>query len=109
MHNISPTHSDELDNDDLPVGRILTRREVLALLGVTGASLLAACAVPAMTEGPYFVDAKLNRSDIRAEPSDGSTVEGTPLALTFRVSRVTPDGCSPLAGATFDIGLDLSS
>lgn len=64
MHNISPTHSDELDNDDLPVGRILTRREVLALLGVTGASLLAACAVPAVT---------------------------------------------PAAGATFGIGLDLSS
>src|SRR3954464_15797484 len=31
------------DNDDAPVGRILNRREVLALFGVAGASLVAAC------------------------------------------------------------------
>lgn len=31
-------------DDDRPVGRVLTRREILALLGVTGTSLLAACA-----------------------------------------------------------------
>jgi hypothetical protein len=28
---------------------------------------------PQATEGPYFVDEMLNRSDIRADPSDGST------------------------------------
>jgi len=33
-----------MDNDDLPIGRILTRREALALLGVAGAGILAACA-----------------------------------------------------------------
>lgn len=33
------------DNDDMPVGRILSRREVLALVGATGAAtLLGACA-----------------------------------------------------------------
>src|SRR5262245_20270088 len=27
---------------------------------------------PALTEGPYFVDEKLTRSDIRSDPADGS-------------------------------------
>ena len=36
---------DELDDDDRPIGRILTRREVLALIGAGGAAaFLAACA-----------------------------------------------------------------
>jgi hypothetical protein len=33
-----------MDDDDAPVGRILSRRENLALLGGPGAALLAACA-----------------------------------------------------------------
>jgi protocatechuate 3,4-dioxygenase beta subunit len=32
-----------MDQDDRPIGRILNRREVLALLGTTGAAFLAAC------------------------------------------------------------------
>ncbi|MEZ4709207.1 MAG: hypothetical protein R3A44_18510 [Caldilineaceae bacterium] len=38
-------HKDfEIDDDDLPIGRILSRREILALLGAAGtAALLAAC------------------------------------------------------------------
>ena len=35
---------DDLDDDDRPIGRILTRREVLALIGAGGtAAFLAAC------------------------------------------------------------------
>src|SRR5207247_10267231 len=34
---------------------------------------------PAETEGPYFVDEKLNRSDIRSDPSDGSIQDGGPV------------------------------
>lgn len=42
--NSLPPSTEQIDNDDLPVGRILSRREVLALLGVTGATtLLSAC------------------------------------------------------------------
>ncbi len=58
---------------------------------------------PAETEGPYFVDEKLNRSDIRSDPSDGSIKDGTPLELTFNVSQLAKNSCAPLAGAVVDV------
>src|SRR5215204_5006838 len=38
-----------MENDDLPVGRILSRRDALKLLGIGGAALLASCAAPTTT------------------------------------------------------------
>jgi protocatechuate 3,4-dioxygenase beta subunit len=57
---------------------------------------------PALTEGPYFVDERLNRSDIRSDPSDGSVRQGALFALTFRVSQLT-NACAPLAGGSVDV------
>lgn len=63
-----------------------------------------ACVVrPALTEGPYFVDELLNRSDIRSDPSDGSIREGAPLQLNFNVSQITADDCTPFPGAIVDV------
>ncbi len=105
-----------MHNDDHPTGRILTRREALALLG--GAAMLAggvrpgsafaqglpSCVVtPEQTEGPFFTDVKLNRSDIRSDPTDKSVREGVPLTLALRVSAVGAGGCAPLAGAMVDV------
>jgi protocatechuate 3,4-dioxygenase beta subunit len=56
-----------------------------------------------VTEGPYFVDEKLDRSDIRSDPSSGAVKDGAPLALTFLVSRVTGSACAALSGATVDV------
>lgn len=110
-----------MDRDDLPVGRILSRREVLGVLGASGFAMLAggpdqaaawgaprrrvpACvARPEQTEGPYFVDQVLARSDIRSDPASGAVKEGTPLALTLAVSAVRAGSCAPLAGAHVDI------
>ena len=157
-----------MDNDDIEVGRILSRREVLKLVGVAGAALLVGCvpsqtgssavgqatatgglnaeaqtaaaiesnpsvvatqvaevataeaanatleaagttAVPAcvvrpeVMEGPYYVDEDLVRSDIRSDPGTGSVREGTPLALTFAVSQVSNESCTPLPNAEVEI------
>ena len=58
--------------------------------------------IPAKTEGPYFVDEKLNRSDIRTDPSDGTAAAGVPLNLTMVVVGANA-GCAPVQGAVVDI------
>jgi protocatechuate 3,4-dioxygenase beta subunit len=134
----------QIDADDVLVGRILTRREVLVLFGVTGAAAFAAACVPsgsatpvataggtggvasptagsatasasgvagvpscvvrpALTEGPYFVDERLQRADIRSDPTSGTVKEGLPLVLTFAVSKISGGSCVPLEGALVDL------
>ena len=110
-----------MDRDDLPVGRVLSRREALTVLGASGLVLLggdtrplrawatptprvpACVARPEQTEGPYFVDEVLKRSDIRSDPKSGAIKEGTPLALTLAVSALRSGSCALLAGAHVDI------
>jgi uncharacterized protein (TIGR03437 family) len=67
------------------------------------AETLACVTRPALTEGPYFVDELLNRSDIRTDPSTNTVRPGVPLKLRFNVNRVSSTACSPLAGAYVDI------
>jgi protocatechuate 3,4-dioxygenase beta subunit len=154
----------DMDNDDRQIGRILSRREVLALIGGTAAALLVGCggtatnisqasqaagstgaslnaeaqtAValasdaaaqatqgaevataeaanttvatpncvvrPEVTEGPYYVDLDLVRSDIRSDATSGVVKGGAPLELTFNVSQVSGSSCTPLQGATVEI------
>lgn len=69
----------------------------------TAGSQVACVLTPQQTEGPYFVDEKLERSDIRSDPSDGSVRPGVPLALAVRVWKVGGNACTPLAGAVVDI------
>ncbi|MBI4906670.1 MAG: hypothetical protein HY820_23785 [Acidobacteria bacterium] len=66
----------------------------------------AACATlssPALTEGPYFVDEDLNRTDIREDPSDNSVQAGVPLLLAINVSKLVDCQTKPLTGAYVDI------
>ncbi len=54
-----------------------------------GKTALPKCIVrPEQTEGPYFADLELERSDIRTEPSTGAFLPGLPLELTFQVSQI---------------------
>src|SRR5262245_32257796 len=150
-----------MDSDDRQIGHILSRREVLKLLGATGAALLVGCgpsqtgssaatqapATPAptlnaeaqtaealsqnptavaaqaaevataagattgpacvgrpeVTEGPYYVDVDLVRSDIRSDTTTNEVKAGAPLVLTFNVSQVSASNCAPLPGATVEI------
>lgn len=85
-----------------------------SLIGAGGAALLAgrfgtaaaaqsdagACIVrPRHVEGPFFVDAGLNRSDIRSDPRTGAIKYGVPLRLTFRVLQLNGKTCLPLTSA----------
>lgn len=106
-----------MTGDDEQRGHVLTRREVLGLVGAPAVLMVAGwsapgastrdvpgCVVrPQQTGGPYFVDELLNRSDIRSDPSDGSVRPGAPLDLTFKVSRLSGSGCAPLHGALVDL------
>lgn len=68
------------------------------------AAALPSCIVrPEQTEGPYFVDEKLNRADIRVDPTDGSVRPGVPLRLQFNVSRLSGGKCEALSDATVDV------
>ncbi len=140
-----PTISDQLEDDDRLVGRILSRREVLALFGTGGAAVvLAACApgseptsgptgaptagavgtagasatasaasvgsglpscvvAPELTEGPFYLDLNLERSDIRASTGDGAVSEGAPLQLDWLVSQADGSACIPLEGVVVDV------
>jgi protocatechuate 3,4-dioxygenase beta subunit len=70
----------------------------------TAAVMAPSCVVrPQQTEGPYFVDEQLNRSDIRSDPSDGSVKEGVPVRLAFHVSRMAGSACTPLNNAVVDV------
>lgn len=133
-----------MDNDDIPKGRIFTRREALTLFGGAGLAFLTAAgcgggstgvsvptaapttggtasptatanpsatavsnltciARPELTEGPYFVDEKLLRSDIRTDTHTGAVESGVPLTLTFNVSQLVGSACSFLPGALVDV------
>ncbi|OJU83353.1 MAG: hypothetical protein BGO11_19965 [Solirubrobacterales bacterium 70-9] len=97
----------------------MTRRRALGLAGVAGAAYVAgplgtfggggdaadpqaaeaasSCVLaPEVTEGPYWVDVREKRSDVRAGQS------GVPLTLDLYVYR-SDDSCEPEAGAVVDI------
>jgi protocatechuate 3,4-dioxygenase beta subunit len=110
-----------MENDDAMVGRVLTRRELVALFGMSAAAAivqplagqapgsvtkgLPSCVVqPEQTEGPYFVDKMLNRSDICVDPASKAAKPGLPLRIGFTVSQVAADGsCAPVRGAQVDL------
>lgn len=153
LANFPKPEADDSDNDDRQIGRILSRREILALFGTAGAALLAgravqaaglaqdgsatatatpdhslylpnvnkpaatatptatpiatpvpACVVrPEVTEGPYYVDENLNRSDVRSDTGTGAVKAGALLVLTFNVSQITDSSCTVLEGAKVEI------
>jgi len=101
-----------MDHDPLAATR-LTRRGALAMLGAAGAVLAAspagaarppACVLtPAIEEGPFFVDTRLNRSNLTGGTTDPGVTGGVPLRLALRVYAVRSSTCAPLADAHVDL------
>jgi protocatechuate 3,4-dioxygenase beta subunit len=105
---------------DEQIGPLLSRREAMVVLGTTSVIWLmtgtrsqaqaasdtpqSLCLIrPEQTEGPYFLDERLHRMDIRSDPSNGKITPGTELALTFHISRVHAGECHPLPNAQVDV------
>jgi len=106
-----------MDQDDIIRGTIFTRRQVLRTILQTGAGLalfslipktargvtasatrpsLPLIAAPQVTEGPFFVDEKLNRSDLIGDTKRETVTGGLPLLLTFTVYKMTGGNVSPM-------------
>ncbi|HEY0845698.1 MAG TPA: intradiol ring-cleavage dioxygenase [Noviherbaspirillum sp.] len=96
---------------DKPGG--ITRRDALLMLGATMLAPPAAaqflprrptCVLtPEQTEGPYFSDLRLHRSDIRSDPTDGTVRPGVPLTLILHAYAAGGDKCTPIRGAVIDV------
>ena len=71
--------------------------------GVANAAALDCVVRLALTEGPYFVDEKLNRSDIRTDPTTGVVSGGVPFILQFNINGVGGGTCAPVPNAYVDI------
>jgi protocatechuate 3,4-dioxygenase beta subunit len=96
------------------VPHAFTRRQALATLSATVAATVtrlpgferawaAVChATRPETQGPFWLDDNLQRSDVRTDPSDGTARPGVPLRLKLTVVRSDAD-CTPAAGAPVDL------
>lgn len=65
-------------------------------VGEAGAQAATCTLAPEVTQGPYWVDERLNRSDVTTGAGDG-----IPLSLTFTV--LNSETCSAFGGAWVDI------
>jgi protocatechuate 3,4-dioxygenase beta subunit len=92
-----------------------TRREMLirsaaATLAATGLGtpgvIFAQSAItqtPGETEGPYWVDVGINRSDVRTNTTTGAAQSGFKLQLAVNVSKLANSVVTPVSGAKVDI------
>ncbi len=97
LTNPNPTDpqsaDDSADNDDAPVGRILSRREVLALFGLAGSVVLVGCAPgqpPAATATPMPAEAATAVA-IAADPTVQSEVAAAVASVEAVNAATAPD------------------
>ena len=74
-----------------------------ASVAATSTSLPSCIVLPELTEGPYFIDEKLDRADIRTDSETRDERPGTPFELTLDVLAVSGASCAPLQGAMVDV------
>jgi len=89
---------------------VASARGVASAAGVPTASARAALAAstacatltPDLTQGPFWVDERLERSDIRPDSETGAVQDGIPLTLTLTLQDAGA-ACAPQAGAYVDV------
>jgi protocatechuate 3,4-dioxygenase beta subunit len=58
---------------------------------------------PELTEGPYYLDVDLDRSDIRVNTADNAVSAGATLTLDWIVSQADGSACVPMEGVVVDV------
>jgi protocatechuate 3,4-dioxygenase beta subunit len=84
---------------------------MLALFGMNGLTIRKAVGdtttiltpTPSETEGPYWIDEKLNRADLALDPTDSSVQLGFPLVLNVTVSQLVDGALQPIPNAYVDL------
>ena len=79
---------------------------LLSLYDEVKAATTASCTLaPTLTEGPYWVDEKLNRADITTDTTRASVRNGLPLSLAITVFNASNGSCSadPVPNVQVDI------
>lgn len=77
-----------------------------SLFTAASAATSSTCTIaPSLTEGPYWVDEKLNRADITTDTTRASVLNGLPLNLTINVFNASGSSCGtePQANIQVDI------
>ena len=109
-----------MEHDDAPVGTIFSRREALQLAARAGFGLAASglfgaavastqqkqvnlVASPALTEGPFFVDEKLNRSNLLEGTTREAVVKGVPLELALTVMKAQGGAAKAFESCQVDV------
>lgn len=80
-----------------------TFRDLFAQTTTSSTSDLDCVLSPTMTEGPYWVDEKLNRSDLTTDTTRSSVLNGLPLLLTINVFKATANSCAVAQGVQIDV------
>lgn len=117
--------SPKMDNDDKQIGDILSRREAILRGGAAGVGLFGAAlgaqaqehgasdrnvqdrtinlyATPALTEGPFFEDWNIQRSNLLEGTTRPEVINGLPLTLQIGMIRIKNGTYSPVVGAKID-------
>jgi len=106
----------------------ISRRQAIGILAVAGAGAMLGCGggrlttsttsttttstatgnaacilTPELTVRPYFVDEKLNRSDLTTDTTDTNVTNGVPLTLQLFIMKYSSSGCTALSGAQVDV------
>ena len=74
-----------------------------ATSGGTSLAALQCIVTPAMTEGPFFIEEKLLRSNLVMGETEDAIIKACPMKLVIGVYQVDGMQCAPLSGVAVDI------
>jgi protocatechuate 3,4-dioxygenase beta subunit len=75
----------------------------LSFVNLLNATATGLVVTPAVTEGPFFVDERLNRSDLIGRSKRKTVLGALPITLKIKVNQINGTTVTPLTGAQVDV------